>query len=83
MSVRDNVSYLPRWKENSTAEEFFQECAHIARKHPEWCEHVAVVAQENDGTQWQHRIWRRNVKVLDAIAMMEIGKLVLIEEMRK
>ena len=46
MTLPDNVSYLPIWKEGATAEERFSELAMVARKHPERFGKVTTVYAE-------------------------------------
>ena len=42
-----SVDYLPIWKKGSTAEEFLQEIAMMARVHPEWFDKL-VIAYESE-----------------------------------
>lgn len=43
---KDNMSYLPIWKEGATAEERFFELSMMARKNPERFKKVVVVFEE-------------------------------------
>lgn len=46
----DNLSLLPVWKKDSSAEEFFGECSLLARKYPERFGKVALVYEETLAT---------------------------------
>lgn len=53
----DNISILPNWKKNATAEDRLNELALIARKRPELFEKMIIVYQEqNDGTYYTRYI---------------------------
>ena len=80
--MRDKVSYLPRWKENATAEEFFLQCAQIAAKDPKRCLRVFVTIREEEEVAGEdvmrHDVWRHNCDVTEAMAMIEFGKMKLV-----
>lgn len=47
--MKDNVDYLPIWKEGATAFDRFSELAMIARKHPERFAKIFVIyVEESD-----------------------------------
>ena len=72
----DNVDYLPIWKKNSTAEEWFMECAMMARKFPQRFEQIVLCYREPlKSGQSQYRVAQRNCNLAEEIGLFEIGKL--------
>lgn len=84
MAASDNVDYLPVWKKDATAEERLLELAMMARKHPERFHRFILVYQESiavDGkeeSQVRTRYVTQGVKTVQALGLIELGKLELL-----
>lgn len=70
-----SVDFLPIWKKGSTAEEWLQEVAAIARKKPEKFAKVVIVAEETrpDGCT-SYDYYCRNTSTTEVLGMLELGK---------
>lgn len=78
------IDYLPIWKKDATAEEWFMELAAIARKHPERFEKAAVVGQEQLANGNTHdRQFSRGVRVTELLGMLEWAKADIIKDALK
>jgi len=79
-----SIDYLPIWKKDSTAEEWFLEIAAVARKYPERFEKVCVIMQEtlaNGNTL--DRNFSRGVRTTELLGMLELAKTDLIAFARR
>jgi hypothetical protein len=79
----DNVEYLPLWKKDATPEEFFYECAMVARKHPDWAMKILVCAYEEtpDGKGFKTRLWRhKTTGILETLGLLDECKMRYILE---
>lgn len=83
--MTDNVSLLPVWKKGMTAEEFFNDMALFARKHPEMFGRIAIVYDElrrDEVGELNRTITRyasHNANTTELIGMLEIGKVRVID----
>ena len=79
--MKDNIEYLPVWKQTESAEERFLELAMVARKHPERFGKIVVVYEE---TLPSERTVVRQISVgcttNEVIGILEIGKMHVYEE---
>lgn len=76
-----SIDYLPIWKQNSTAEEWLQEVAAVARKHPERFNRAVVVFEEvlktgNIKTDY----YSRNAQTNELVGLLEFGKIAVIRQ---
>lgn len=73
--MSDNVDYLPRWKKDSTPEEFLLELSHIARKHPERFKKILIFYEEEmDGGRSITRFHSKDANLLECLGLTVSGK---------
>lgn len=79
--MNDNVTYIPIWKNNATAEERLQELAQIARKHPERFDKFIIVHQELDEKKeyTQERTLSFNCSTTEAVGLLRLGEVKLLK----
>lgn len=76
----DNVTPIPVWKRNSTAEEFLQEVATVARKYPDRFEKMIVMHEETlPSGRTVVRYATRGASLNELLGLIEIGKRRIIE----
>ena len=75
------VSVMPNWKRDSTPEEFFYECAMIARTAPEKCSRIVVVSQELVDDKVKTHVWHHGQRETSlCVGVLEMGKMALYSE---
>lgn len=81
--TKDNLSCLPIWKKNETAAEFMSEVETLARIYPQRFGKAVVICEETlPNGHTKIRLYRHNVVVNEAVGIIEIAKLDLIDEAR-
>lgn len=81
----NKISTLPVWKKNSTAAEWLEELAAMARESPERWMRIAVVLQEIDdnGHPNMTRTYQRGIETnQDFLGTVEAAKLAVWEIMK-
>ena len=80
--MSSQISTLPVWKKNASAEERFQEFAMMAREQPAKFVRFALIAEEHlpDGNVKYHNYSydtqvQNGMTFLEAMAMFELGKI--------
>ena len=82
--MNDNLSILPVWKRDSSAEEFFGECSLLARKHPERFGKAALVYEETLATgNTVVRTASRALNTNELVGILQIGISQIIEGTKK
>lgn len=75
----DNLDYLPIWKKGATAEEFLQELAMIARKHPERFGKLVLVSEETlPSGETKVAYFTRQVSTTEVLGLLELGKMEIL-----
>lgn len=73
---------LPIWKKDSTAAEWLEEVAGLARQYPERFDRVVIVFEER-GDSWRTRWHQRNYTAnQDVLGTLECAKLEVYEYMK-
>lgn len=82
--MKDNVDYLPIWKEGATAEERLLELAMIARKHPERFDKFVIGYQESfeDGAT-KTRYMTFNTETISALGLLRMVDYEILEFTRR
>lgn len=79
------IATLPIWKRNSTAAEWLEELAGLARENPERWERIVVVLQEGGPDAARHHIrnYSRGVQTnQELLGLLTAGQLELFEYMK-
>lgn len=81
--MKNNVDYLPIWKNNASAEERLQELSHMARKHPEQFNKFIIVFQEIDdesNSSYERQVCF-NLTTTEALGLLRFGEVALLSSM--
>ena len=78
--MKDNVQYLPIWKQNATAEERLSELAMIARQQPErFAKLVVVYVEEAPENRTVTRYITSGCDTIQALGILELGRYHLLQ----
>jgi hypothetical protein len=83
--VSASIATLPVWKKGSTAAEWLEELAAMAREHPERWARIVVVLEElnSDGLAYKTRNYSRNIPTnSDILGVLETAQLDIWETMK-
>jgi len=74
----NNVSYLPIWKENSTAAEKLYELAHIAENEPDRFDKMIICHLDENGVIYWHT--HGDMRRIEVIGLIEGLKFDIISQ---
>lgn len=78
--MKDNVDYLPIWKEGATAFERFSELAMIARNHPERFAKIFVIYAEEKDKTTKLRSASNNLTTHECLGLLFEAQFRLLED---